>query len=157
MRLIAARNAHFAWMLGEGRRAPGLRAPPGGVEAEAALRILREACAAGGARTWLMAAAEGPGQGPLEVVGLCGTKGPPLAGTVEIGYAVAASRRDRGHAGTALPLLLAELRALGVARAAAETEPGNRASERVLERAGFARAGARETPRGPMALWWRPL
>ena len=154
MRLIAARDAHFAWMLGEDRRPPGLLAPPGGLAEDAALSTLREAVA-GGARTWLVA--QRAGADAFEAVGLCGTKGPPHAGTVEIGYAVAASRRGRGLAGAALLLLLEELRALGIARAAAETEPGNRASERVLERAGFARAGRRESPHGPVALWWRPI
>ena len=56
-----------------------------------------------------------------------------------------------------MPLLLAALRAEGLARAAAETGPGNAASERVLERAGFRRAGTRAGAEGPTTLWWRPL
>lgn len=125
------------------------RLPPGGVEAPEVLAILRDALASG-ARTWLMVA-DG------EVVGLCGTKSAPHAGTVEIGYGVAASRRGRGHAAVAVAALLALLGREGVARVSAQTDPGNPASERVLRRAGFLRAGTRMVPEGEAALWWRAL
>lgn len=151
MRLIEARDDTFAWLQGEGA-GPNLALPPGGVAEPEVVRLLHEA-ALGGARTWLMVAGGGAG----EVVGLCGVKGAPQAGTVEIGYGTAPARRRRGHATAAVPLLLSVLRTEGIARAAAETAPGNRVSERVLERAGFARAGLRETPIGAMTLWWRAL
>ena len=156
MRLIETRDAHFAWLLGERSRAPAdLASPPGGVDEPETLRALRDGVARRGARIWLMTARSDDGGG--EVVGLCGTKGPPRAGTVEIGYGVAPSRRGRGHAGAAVALLLAELRAGGLLLAAAQTGSGSHASERVLDRAGFARAGERQGANGPTTLWWRAL
>lgn len=149
MRLQPATPAAFAWMLGEGPGPEGLALPPGGVDAPEVLRLLRGASENGGGETWMMVS-------DSEVVGLCGLKH-AHAGTAEIGYGVAASRRRRGHAGTAVPSLLGVLATKGFVTAAAETGPGNRASERVLERAGFGPAGARETPGGPMRLWWRSL
>lgn len=149
MRLVETDAAGLDRLLRGRAPAPGLVLAPGGVAPAEALRTLRGALEAG-ARVWLAVEAG-------EVVGLCGTKSAPIGGTVEIGYAVAPSRRRRGHAGAAVAALLAALGAEGVARAAAQTEAGNLASERVLTRAGFARAGLRAAPEGPATLWWRAL
>jgi RimJ/RimL family protein N-acetyltransferase len=60
---------------------------------------------------------------------------------VEIGYWVLRDAQRRGH-GTRIARLLAEQAfALGVRRVAAYVNVGNMASERLLERAGFAREG----------------
>ena len=128
---------------------PPLALPPGEVAPVEALRALGEALGSG-ARTWLAVEAG-------EVVGLCGIKSAPIGATAEIGYAIAPARRRRGHAGAAVHALLGSLRREGLVRVAAQTEAGNLASERVLARAGFARAGLRAAPEGPATLWWRAL
>ena len=77
------------------------------------------------------------------VVGGVGFHGPPdEQGRAEIGYGIAAPLRGQGIATSAV----GELRALpslpGVTAFVAHTDPGNPASQRVLERNGFVRDGA---------------
>jgi RimJ/RimL family protein N-acetyltransferase len=60
---------------------------------------------------------------------------------VEIGYWLFRHARGRGIATRTARLLAEHAFALGVARVAAFVSVGNRASERVLERAGFTREG----------------
>jgi RimJ/RimL family protein N-acetyltransferase len=60
---------------------------------------------------------------------------------VEIGYFVLPSARGRGAATTIARMLAEHSFSLGVERVAAYVNAGNRASERVLERAGFTREG----------------
>jgi RimJ/RimL family protein N-acetyltransferase len=60
---------------------------------------------------------------------------------VEIGYFVFPAARGRGAATTIARLLAQHAFSLGVERVAAYVNVGNRASERVLERAGFTREG----------------
>jgi RimJ/RimL family protein N-acetyltransferase len=60
---------------------------------------------------------------------------------VEIGYWVLPHARGRGVATTIARMLAEHAFSLGVARVAAYVNVGNRASERVLERAGFTREG----------------
>jgi RimJ/RimL family protein N-acetyltransferase len=83
--------------------------------------------------------------GDGELVGTCGFKGPPDdAGVVEIGYSVIATRRRRGYATAAVDLLVA--RAFADPRVecvAAETLPDSAASQAVLRRCRFVRAGTR--------------
>ncbi|WP_327355268.1 GNAT family N-acetyltransferase [Streptomyces sp. NBC_01304] len=105
------------------------------------------------------AAAEGayvPGWGAYALVrrsdgravGAMGFHGPPLAGQVEIGYDVVASARRQGYATEALQALAAwALTSPEVTLVFARTEPGNLASQGVLDRAGFTRAS--ETAEGP--------
>ena len=148
MRLVELDAAGLG-ALAAGVAPEGAALPPGGVAPPEVLAILRDALG-GGARSWL-AVADG------EAVGLCGVKAAPRGATVEISYGIAAPRRGRGHATAAVAALLGLLRAEGIERATAETEPGNAASERVLLRAGFRRAGERMGPDGGVRLWWRPL
>ncbi len=76
---------------------------------------------------------------PLELVGWGGFKGPPTDGVVEIGYEVAASRRRQGLAGAAVEAMLAEAFAdERVSTVIAHTLAERNASNRLLERAGFA-------------------
>ncbi|MDG4858482.1 GNAT family protein [Streptomyces sp. T-3] len=105
------------------------------------------------------AAAEGtyvPGWGAYALVrvedgravGAMGFHGPPLAGRVEIGYDVVASARRQGYATEALRALAAwALTSPEVEVVFARTEPGNLASQGVLDRAGFTRVA--ETAEGP--------
>ncbi|MBP5718386.1 MAG: GNAT family N-acetyltransferase [Abditibacteriota bacterium] len=76
--------------------------------------------------------------------------GPPSGGAVEIGYGISEEYRNRGYASEAVKALSAwALDRPGVAAVEAETEPGNRASQRVLAKAGFIPTGTagKEGPR----------
>lgn len=76
------------------------------------------------------------------VVGDIGFHGPPAAEppcTVEVGYVVVPGLRGRGVATSACALLLRRAWGSGAEVVRAETEPGNVASERVLEKNGFVR------------------
>jgi RimJ/RimL family protein N-acetyltransferase len=101
---------------------------------------LRFAIATGGAFTWLVT---------LEglVVGDCGTLGgADDAGTIAIGYGLAAPYRRRGYGTALVPALTGWLLVQpGVRLVVAAVEPGNRPSCRVLERAGFRRIDATRT------------
>ena len=148
--LTPATDAHFAWMLGEGPPPDRLSLPPGGVDAAWVLRWLRRNLARfGQPGNWLIVA-DG------EVVGLCSHKTAPSAdGAVEIGYAVAAERRRRGHATRAIALLiLAARRDPRIRRLVAETAVGNLPSQRVLEANGFAKTGTSvDADEGEVIVW----
>jgi ribosomal-protein-alanine N-acetyltransferase len=81
------------------------------------------------------------------VVGDIGFFGPPDAsGEMEMGYSVVPSRRRRGYATEAARALVAwALDREGMTAIVAGTDPDNVGSQRVLERAGFARTGATAT------------
>jgi RimJ/RimL family protein N-acetyltransferase len=137
MHLVAVRDAHFAWMLGEADAPDGLTLPPGGLDTPPVLRWLRRTLPElGGYGSWLMVDAG-------EAVGACGYKHAPTpAGDVEVGYGVAPQRRARGYARLAGELLLAAARADPRLRAVtAETAVGNIASQRVLAGQGFFKVG----------------
>lgn len=110
---------------------------PGWVTFVAALAPTRQALAAdpeaGAWGTRFFLATE-----PPELVGWGGFKGPPLDGSVELGYEIAACRRRRGFAGAAIAAMLAEARAdARVRRVIAHTLPEPNGSNRLLEAAGF--------------------
>jgi RimJ/RimL family protein N-acetyltransferase len=75
------------------------------------------------------------------VVGGIGFFGPPReGGEVEIGYGIVPSRQGRGYATEALRAMIEMAWADARVRAmVAGTDPGNAASQRVLEKAGFRR------------------
>lgn len=134
-----------------------LREAPGGVEQRRIVRWLRAVSAqleaAGRPASWLIVD-EG------EVVGLCGFKGPPdAAGSAEIGYGIAETRRRNGHATEAVRLLCHEVGRVGGVRALrAETAIDNPSSQRVLEHNGFVQVGARHDPDdGDLLLWSKLL
>jgi RimJ/RimL family protein N-acetyltransferase len=85
-------------------------------------------------------------------VGMCGFKGAPVEGEVEVGYGTFPGYRRRGYMTEGLARLLqwafAQDRAL---RVVAETDPENRASQRVLEKVGFSRLTERNREE---AIWW---
>jgi len=60
---------------------------------------------------------------------------------VEIGYFVLSGARRRGFGTTIARTVAEHAFSLGIERVAAYVNVGNRASERVLERAGFTREG----------------
>jgi RimJ/RimL family protein N-acetyltransferase len=77
-------------------------------------------------------------------IGGAGFHGPPDAGTVEIGYDLSESGRGAGWATDAARALCRwALGQPGVSVVLATTEPGNRASQAVLERVGFTRTADR--------------
>ena len=63
-------------------------------------------------------------------------------GSVEIGYGIAEENQGYGYATEAVDAVTAwALKQPGVCRVDAETEPENRASQRVLEKCGFVPSG----------------
>jgi RimJ/RimL family protein N-acetyltransferase len=152
-RLVPLREMDFDWLLhGSTPRLGGLTLPPGGVDAPSVLGVIRrvvqqlEQNDCRGA--WMIVAED-------EVVGLCSYKAPPVHGRAEIGYGIAASRRDRGH-GTAAVGAVAEIarRDHGVRVLVGEVSIGNKPSARVLEKNGFCPAGHREDPEdGHLVVW----
>jgi ribosomal-protein-alanine N-acetyltransferase len=89
---------------------------------------------------------------PPELVGWGGFKGPPRDGVVELGYEIAESRRDRGLATAATRAMVAEAFAEPrVQVVIAHTLPERNASNRVLEKSGFAYDG--EAREGGEVVW----
>jgi RimJ/RimL family protein N-acetyltransferase len=129
----------------------GHRVVPGWVTFTAALGPTREAVAADpGGSVWgtrFFVAGD-----PPELVGWGGFKGPPRDEVVELGYEIAESRWGRGLATAATRAMLAEaFEHDEVTRVIAHTLPERNASNRVLEKAGFAYDGdARE---GGEVVW----
>jgi RimJ/RimL family protein N-acetyltransferase len=93
-----------------------------------------------------------------EVVGLCSITRPPEHGVVDIGYGVAPSRQDCGHAGQAVADIVAWARQRDdVTALTAETSTTNLASQRVLSRNGFVQLGERlDEEDGPLICWRCP-
>lgn len=91
-----------------------------------------------------------------QVVGSGGFKSAPGNRRVEIGYGVSAAFRCRGYATEGARLLTDEAFASGfVDGVDASTAQSNRASQRVLEKAGFINYGSGEDEDGPSFLWKR--
>jgi RimJ/RimL family protein N-acetyltransferase len=67
----------------------------------------------------------------------------PMRDTVELGYWLFVDARGRGVATRAVRALVEHAHANGVVRVEAHVRLGNKASERVLERAGFQREGVK--------------
>ena len=94
-----------------------------------------------------------------EVVGMCSIKALPAPGVIEIGYGVAASRRNRGVATRGVAAVLDWAQAdVRVSAVHAETSIRNVPSQRVLERNGFHKIGERtDDEDGDLLCWRRPL
>lgn len=90
------------------------------------------------------------------VLGAACFKTAPTAGTVDIGYGVAARYEGRGVA-TAGVRLLVELAfaAPEVASLTAATSPANLASQRVLEKNAFTATGQHLDPEDGLIIGWR--
>jgi len=90
------------------------------------------------------------------LVGFGGFKGPPADGAVEVGYAVAPSRRERGIATAVTRTMIERAASAGVTLVLAHTLPESNASTRVLERCGFVHVGSvAEDPDGDEGEVWR--
>ena len=155
--LLTATDEHFAWLLGKAKAPDGLAQPPGGVDDESVIKLLRRVTAmlhsADCRSHWLIVHES-------EVVGLCGFKRPPdAAGAAEIGYGVAATRRGQGFATRAVALMVSEAqRDSKVLRLLAETAEDNHPSQSVLASNGFVETGRRQDIEdGRLILWAKSL
>ena len=91
------------------------------------------------------------------LIGIGGFKGPPTDGEVELGYAIAPGRRQRGLATAVVSVLLRRAAAAGVTTVTAHTLAEPNASTRVLTKSGFTKTAEIEDPEdGPIWRWERP-
>ena len=153
-RLIELQDADFDWLLdASAPTRAGLIRPPDGVDEPSVLNVIRRMTMrlteAGCHGAWLVVA-DG------EVVGLCSYKTPPSDGQAEIGYGIAASRRNLGHGTLAVRAIIDIARRDPALKAlVAETEIANPASEHVLEKNGFCRVGQRDDPDDGLVTMWK--
>ncbi len=91
------------------------------------------------------------------LVGNGGWKGAPVDGVAELGYAVAPACRNRGIAGGAVAVLLAQASAAGLHTVLAHTLREPSASTSVLERSGFRHVGDEHEDGVPVWRWERPV
>lgn len=154
--LVATEDTDFEWMLGRGPGRPGLTLPPGGVDHEKTLHIVRQMNAkllqVHDRGAWMIVRSG-------EVVGLCGYIRPPIGGEVEIGFGIAASRRNQGCARAAVAAMLEATSADPlVSTVIAHTAINNPASQRVLEHNVFAPVGTDyDASDGEVILWRRTV
>jgi len=108
--------------------------PAAGWPHEDTLDALRIAVETGSDAGWLVRL-----KATGEVIGECGTKGPPdQTGAAEIGYGLAGPWRGRGYGGEAVRALVGwAFTQPGCRRLTAEVHQDNAASRRLLERLGF--------------------
>lgn len=88
------------------------------------------------------------------IVGGCGFKTAPKHGRVEVGYGVAPAAQRRGAATEALQLLVQRAFEAGATEVLAEVAPTNRASNRVVQKAGFERVGSRVDNDNEYVVQW---
>ena len=154
--LIEVADVDFDWMFGQAQSTRGLTLPPGGVDTPQTLAVVRRMdvalIEAHGQGAWMIVS-------DRELVGLCGYLRPPTAGEAEIGYGVAASRRNRGHATAAVATMLVAAAAdPAISTVVARTGAKNVPSQRALMHNGFVRAGAeRDEEGGEMIVWRRAV
>ena len=92
------------------------------------------------------------------LIGIGGFKGAPSDGQVELGYAIAPARRERGLATAVVVVLLQRAAAAGVTTVTAHTLAEPNASTRVLTKSGFTRTAELDDPDdGPIWRWERPI
>ena len=154
--LIATEEADFEWMLGEGPGRDDLMLPRGGVGDEETLRIVSrmnaELLRTHDRGAWMIVRNG-------EVVGLCSYIRPPMAGEVEIGFSIAASRRNQGCASAAVAAMLeAAAEDPLVTVVVARTAITNLASQCVLARNRFVQVGTDfDDSDGEVILWRRAV
>lgn len=90
------------------------------------------------------------------LIGIGGFKGPPADGVVELGYAIAPGRRERGLATAVVSVLLRRAAEAGVTTVTAHTLAEPNASTRVLTKSGFTRTAEIDDPEhGKVWRWER--
>jgi len=92
-----------------------------------------------------------------EVVGLCSVMHAPTPqGAIEIGYGVAPSRQQRGAGGRAVADMVDWARTdPRISALTANTATANLTSQRILERNGFRKVGARIDKTDGLLICWR--
>jgi RimJ/RimL family protein N-acetyltransferase len=152
--LLEATDEHYAWMLGESaapKNAPLLLSE--GIADRIILQLLRDLALDVGQQwtpsSWLIVENN-------ELVGLISYKTVPAAdGSIEIGYGIAPTHEGRGIATRAVAELILRAKHSGLRVIRAETTIDNIASQRVLERNNFIRAGERNDPEDGALIVWR--
>ncbi len=152
-RLLAATPEHFARLNAGEALADGTALAATPVAGAEVLAMLAGVAEAVGRRfspaAWLMVSRD-------EVVGLLSITEVVDKGVVQIGYGVAPGSRGQGHAADAVAALTEWARGDGRLTAiVAETRTDNIASQRVLERNGFARIGERLDEEDGDLFCWR--
>jgi len=150
--LHAMTDRDYAWLLGEESRGDGLVQCEGGIAPAEVTAMLRGATAGLAATTdkptaWLIAERG-------VAIGMTSFTKRGDDGAYEIGYGVAPAHQGRGVMTRALAALLPILRDDGHRGLTAGTSVDNPGSQRVLEKNGFVRTGARDDPEdGALILW----
>jgi [ribosomal protein S5]-alanine N-acetyltransferase len=129
----------------------GITVEPGWIGFPEALPALVEGARREGASAWgwhFVFADDGA------LIGNAGWKGAPVAGTVEIGYAVAPSHQGRGVATAVVRELLDRARAAGVRTVTAHTLAVESASTAVLRHCGFEPVSALVDPEDGKVWRW---
>ena len=88
-------------------------------------------------------------------IGDLGFKGPARESTVEIGYGLLPAYEEKGYMTEAVQALIQWAFNSGVVFVEAETDPDNKASQRILEKCGFVPDG--EGKEGPRYVLENPL
>ncbi|MBB3861809.1 RimJ/RimL family protein N-acetyltransferase [Novosphingobium hassiacum] len=153
VRLTAATAEHFAQLIAGEALTDGTALAATPVAEAEVLAMLAEVADVVGRRfspaAWLMISRD-------DVVGLLSITEVVEVGVVQIGYGVAPGSRGHGHAADAVAALLEWARGDGRLHAiVAETRTDNIASQRVLERNGFARIGERLDEEDGDLFCWR--
>lgn len=157
LKLVVATDRHFAWMLGECAAPRGLSQPPGGIDSDDTLKMLRglarslrrRSCKA----SWLVV-------DKGVVIGLtCLLHAPDAAGQAIFGYGVAPACRGKGYGRAMVAAVIRRVRAWPTLRILrAETRVDNLASQHILAQNGFVRLGSRiDTEDGLVTVWQRDL
>jgi RimJ/RimL family protein N-acetyltransferase len=152
IQLRSADAQTFDWLIGAAPLADAPALCPGGLAPPEVMAIVIDMAAkvrAGftGESAWMIIADD-------EAVGLISYKQPPMNGSADIGYGIGASREGRGHATGAVKALADHARTAGLHELTAETSIDNRASQRVLENAGFHRTGERDDEEDGRLICW---
>lgn len=144
---------HFDRLLAGAPPEPGIALPATAIAPPEVMTMLANLAAsirpAFAPAAWMMVDGE-------RLVGLCSLHKVPEEGTLTIGYGVSPGEQGRGAATRAIGALLEWCRGDARVRAvAAETSKVNLASQRVLERNGFALTGERIDEEDGDLLCWR--
>ena len=152
VRLVPATQAHFSRLLDGQPPEPGMALPDTPVAGPEVLAMLAGLAAAVdemfSPSAWLILAGD-------ELVGLMSVTSVLENGRLQIGYGVAPGAQGRGHASAAVAALVDWARRdARISALYAETRTDNLASQRVLERGGFARIGERlDEEDGALFCW----
>ncbi|AXU18736.1 GNAT family N-acetyltransferase [Novosphingobium sp. THN1] len=152
VRLVPATQTHFARLLDGQPPEPEVALPDTPVAEPEVLPMLAGLAEAVSAlftpSAWLIVAGD-------ELVGLMSVTSVLEEGRLQIGYGVAPGSQGRGHASAAVAALVDWAQSDDRVKALyAETRTDNIASQRVLERGGFARTGERlDEEDGALFCW----